>query len=54
MLELSEKWAVVAVDEEAGNDEEQPVLPMDSFRNLEELFTTVTELCIRELEKPAK
>lgn len=54
ILEMSEKWAVVAVDEEAGNDEDLPVLPMDSFLNPEELFTAVTELCISELEKPAK
>ena len=51
MLEFSEKWVSIIIDEESGSDEEPPALSMENNKTLDELIAAVTDECRKELEK---
>lgn len=51
ILEFSEKWVSIIVDEESSSDGEPTALSMEHDRTLEELLSAVTDVCQKELGK---
>ena len=51
ILDISEKEASIAVDEESGSGEEPTALSLENYKTLDELLTAVTDVCRKELEK---